>query len=571
MEGQLLDASTEEALPFAKIYNKTTKTGTITDNDGYFKIGVQNSEDEILISQVGYKSQNMLYDLSSDFQKIYLDARLQLIQEMIATPRDISYLCELIQKCRSNTNKVKNNGKAYYGLKTYIDSSQIELIEGFYNYTSTGYDMEKIELKAGRLAIRPDEGRMFMSMESSKAITQLSLFNDNPYFPDSPFDMKARHMQKKFFMTLKYKYLLDNNDSVYVIEYLPKDTIGTAFEGTIWINKTKFQVLKVTTNCTDCANYPFLPIFPVDEIRSLNMSITKTFTETNGKMCFNHIDFQYDIDYKSRIRDTNFIYTNLTNEILPDSLFQFFSVRTNAVLYSYDQKNQFQLPKFHFLPGTSDYRKISGLPYNSFFWKYNNEDRVNNEKEKNQLFFTDSSSIDNKALFNSYFYGSQDQGFIFTYKTWSKNRIRFRNTHEIQKDNPKNPVTISEKYNLSIQLFADVNTYMGESNVITAAIFDPYESYYNLPMDMATHCFINLYFDLHEIARRDLQRELEKNPANFENIYLEFMTNFEKSKSLFLYQTERGTNEKYMRIWNDFIREKLRIDNVDLFNPFQKE
>jgi|TARA_R110000737_G_scaffold122420_1_gene154344 hypothetical protein len=580
IEGILLDRQTNQVIPFAKIYNLSAKLGTITNDEGYFKIDVSSANDVILITQIGYKKQNLLFDLKKDFQTVYLDANLQLIQEMIASPRDNSYLYELVQKCRLNTNKIKNEGKAYYGLNTFIDTNQIEFIEGFYNYSSIGYDMGKIDLKAGRLAIQPFDEKMFMSLESSKAIVQLKLFENNTYFPENPFDMKVREMKKHFYLNLKSKYLLDNKDSVYIVNYIPKDTSGNYFFGSVWINKSKNQVLKVTTNCADCGKYPFLPIFPVDEIKRLDMNITKTFIETNGKMCFNHVDFQYDMKYRSVIRDTNFLYTSQLNNKYNDSLCQILDIKTKAVLYSYDQEKTFLLPKFNFDQNVSDYRKINALPHNSFFWKNNTEDRVNSQKSKNELFFEDSSSIKDKELFNTRFYGSAKySSSINWYKEWSKNRIRFKNMSEIQderagdifKIKSETPVTQSEKYELEIQLFADINIYNDSIHILTAAIFDPFKSYYYLPMDMGTHCFINMYFDLHEIARRELQIALENDPENFEEIYTKFINNFKKTKRKFFSVVERGTKEKEMNNWNSYILQKLGIDNLALFNPFPTE
>ncbi|MGJ8660868.1 MAG: carboxypeptidase-like regulatory domain-containing protein [Bacteroidota bacterium] len=565
--GKLLDRQTNNPIPFAKIYNNTTKEGTITNEEGFFKIGVKDANDEILISQIGYKTQPLIFDLKITSQTVYLDANLQILDEVIAKPRDISYLCNLIKKCRSNEKNIKKSGKAYYELTSYIDTHQIELVEGFYNYTSSGYDLGNIEMKEGRLSIHPDDGRMFMSMESSKAITQLKLFEENPYFPFSPFDMKSREMEKKFYLTLRYKYLLENLDSIYVIDYFPKDTTGEYFEGTIWINKSNYQVLKVISNCQACSIHPFLPIFPTDEIRRLDMNITKTFIESNGKMCFNHVDFQYDISYKSRARDSNFVLLNNSN----DSLYTYYDVKTKAVLYSYDQKNEFSLPKFQYTDGTSDYRKISALPYNSFFWENNNEARINDEKDKNQLFFADVNSIGNSELFTLNFNKTGYGGFIYTYKIWSKNRIQFRNSAENKTDDPKKPITNLEKYNLVIQFFADKNTYNDSINILTAAIFDPYQSYYHLEMDMATHCFINMYFDIHEIGRQELQKKLEANPENFDLIYTSFLTDFNNTKKSFLKQVERGTNRQGMELWNSYVVENLRIDNLGLFNPFPEE
>lgn len=579
LEGKLLDATSKSPIPFAKIVNKTFRTSTISNETGYFKLEVSGANDEIIVSQIGYTTQNVMYDVSIPFQLVYLEAHIQLIQEMIAMPRDISYLCHLIQKCRLSAGTEKNNGKAYYELKTYIDSSQIELIEGFYNYASVGYDVRQLDLKAGRLAIQPENGKMFMSFESSKAISQMKLFQHNDYFPMGPFEMKAREIQKKYYLNLTNKYVLDNRDSVYVIEYRPKDTTGAFFTGTIWLNKSRFQILKVTTNCTDCANYPFVPIFPVDKILKLDLHITKTFQENKGKMCFNHVDFQYNLDYKSIRRDSTFFYHQPITDSTPDSLLEIFQIKTNAVLYSCDFHSQFNLPKFKFGENVSDYRKINGLPYDSFFWENNTENRVNAQKKSNQLFFTDSSSVRDKELFNFYFYGKHKLAFIYWYREWSNNRIRFRNVSETEMEpdlnpsaaKPMAPILNVDKYDLVVQLFADRSTYNDSTHVITATIFDPFESYYNLPMDMATHCFINMYFDLHEIARRELQQALEKDLEHFDEIYNQFMKKFEKTKRQFLNDVERGTKEEKMITWNHFICAQLGIDNLDLFNPFPKE
>ncbi|MBL0052424.1 MAG: hypothetical protein IPP29_13395 [Bacteroidetes bacterium] len=70
-----------------------------------------------------------------------------------------------------------------------------------------------------------------------------------------------------------------------------------------------------------------------------------------------------------------------------------------------------------------------------------------------------------------------------------------------------------DMYDLNVKLFVDVNTIADTVNIMTAAVFDPYKSYYKFPVTNASLCFINIYFDLVEIERRELDVELQRATA----------------------------------------------------------
>ncbi|MBK8485213.1 MAG: carboxypeptidase-like regulatory domain-containing protein [Saprospiraceae bacterium] len=559
IEGKILDKETKEPIPFANIYNKSSKKGTISNADGYFRILINEVTDTITISFIGYKEQIIKIKADKKNYLIYLEVNILLLNEVTVTPKDNSYLFELVQASKKSISSIERKSKAYYELKSYVDVSQIELVEGYYNIDVKGYSLMNLHLKAGRIALSTNRNSFFVSLESSRALLMLNLFDRNDYFPINPMELSKSKLRKNYYLDLESKYLDGTNDSIYIIDYKPKDTTGLFFYGKIWINKTKNHLIKITLNCANTLKHPFLPLNLMDKISNVSFNITQSFSTSNGQVVFNHTDFIYKTDYVSRI--------GITEE-------QKYTVLTKAVLYAYDYENSFNLPFFNFKDfNIGDYQKINAMPYNDFFWTYNDEYRLNDSINTNELFFIDSSSLTNKTLFksNTFFkYGLFEHPYI----SWSRNRIKFR---EILSDTSVAYSATgfkSEQYKLAVKIYLDINSYRDSTHIITSTIIDPYESYYHLPMNNQTLCFINIYFDLCEIARRELEEKLKAQTNNvyrLKEIYNNFLTQFETKRNEYLKAVEHGTIEKEMIKYNNIVYEILRIDNIGLFQPYKNE
>ncbi|MBC7885293.1 MAG: carboxypeptidase-like regulatory domain-containing protein [Saprospiraceae bacterium] len=559
IEGIILDKETKEPIPFANIYNKSSKKGTISNADGYFRILNNEVTDTITISFIGYKEQIIKIKADQKNYLIYLEVNILLLNEVTVTPKANSYLFELVQASKKSISSIERKSKAYYELKSFADGSQIELVEGYYNIDVKGYSLMNLHLKAGRIALGNHRNRFFVSLESSRALLMLNLFGRNDYFPVNPMELSKSKLRKNYYLNLESKYLDGTNDSIYIIEYIPKDTSGLFFNGKIWINKTKNHLIKITLNCDNTLKHPFLPLFPSDKISNVSFNLTQSFNTSDGQIVFNHTDFIYKIDYVSRI--------GTTQE-------QKSTFLTKAVLYAYDYENSFNLPFFNFKDfNIGDYRKINAMPYNDFFWTYHDEYRLNDSINTNELFFIDSSSLTNKTLFKSNTILKHGL-FEHPYISWSGNRIKFR---EILSDTSvANAPTgfKSEQYKLAVKIYLDINSYRDSTHIITSTIIDPYESFYHLPMNNQTHCFINIYFDLCEIARRELEEKLNAQTNNVyqaKEIYSDFLTRFEIKSNEYLKAVVRGTIEKEMIKYNNIVYEILGIDNIELFQPYKNE
>ncbi len=560
IEGKILDKETKEPIPFANIYNKTTKKGTLSNTDGFFRIHISEITDTVTVSSIGYIKQNIAIKADKKNYIIYLQENSLVMSEIIITPKDNWFLFELIQESKKSISKNKRKSKAYYELKSFENDKQIELIEAYYNIDVQGYRLMNMHMKAGRIALQTIRNSYFFSLESSRALTMFNLFGKNDYFPVNPLELSKSKLRKNYSLHLESKYLDgSSNDSVYIIEYKPKDTSGLFFDGKIWINKTKNQFLKVTMNSNNTLKHPFMPSV-IGKISNVCINITQSFIESKGQAVFNHIDFIYKFDYSGRVNSTE----------VHD-----FSIKTQAVLYAYDYENTFFLPIFEFADDNlGEYRKILAMPYNDFFWAYNDEYRLNDSLNTNELFFKDSSSQTNEKHFR--FNNRSKQGFFeHPFVSWSTDRIKFR---EILSDTAVNNVaTLSfkaDQYRISVKIYFDLNSYRDSTHIVTSTIIDPYESFYRLPMDNQTHCFVNLFFDLCEIERRELEEKLQaerKNIFRLIEIYNNFLTQYELKNNEFFKAVERGTNEKEMIKYNNRVYEKLGIDNIALFQPYTSE
>lgn len=125
-----------------------------------------------------------------------------------------------------------------------------------------------------------------------------------------------------------------------------------------------------------------------------------------------------------------------------------------------------------------------------------------------------------------------------------------------------------------MQVFSDFVELKDSSYIITETILDPFFTFYYLPVDKYTNCFLNLYFDLCEIERRKFEKEIKIKKLNQEE-YVQLRKNFdfqlEAKQAQFLKEVERGTNRKSLEKWNQLVFDELKIDNITLFGLYTEK
>ena len=541
----IFDSENKEVLPYCTIYNQTKEQGTISNLNGEFTLKNNSLDDYITISFLGYKRKT--FNLSSEKIKvIYLKPSNELLNS-VTVLADNNFLYDIILSCKTKKNNAIKTAKTYYALKSSINEEQVELVESYYNGHYSNNNLFQLDLKNGRIALLDLNNHFFVSTESSRTFYMHKLNDNNKYFPISPFQFNKKKLKKNYTLSLVSKFKDENLNTIYSIKFIKRKKDIDAFDGTVWIDSLNRNIIKVNLTIENTKSHPFLNYGNIDSLSNINLNLTKEFAIINNESFIKSIDFDYSIDYITK----------------NDSMF---TVNTNAIIYAYNYTKPFILPKFSFYNNSyEDYRKINALPYNSFFWdnycEFNSSEFVN----QNKKFVNERSVITSEKLFlnNSYFEkGIFESPYIF----WSKNRIMFK--EEIIKEEYLTGKTPSERYYLEAQLFLDINLINDSLDIITATIFDPTSSFYYYQMTNQGLAFINMYFDLVEIYRIKLEREIKnlQEPDSIMNTYSKITTELKNTSDTYFREVQHGTEMNKMHKWNNYILNNLGINNFTYFS-----
>lgn len=599
VEGLVLDARTGEPLSYASIYNPINERGSISNPEGYFQLPVEGDGDVLLVSYIGYEKARVKVQNGLSFYRIALEPIEAVLQEVevVASALSKDEWYELIQDCRKSYRAADASARAYFELKSFVEGQQVELLEGFYQAELKGYNVQHLHLKAGRVALHPyRDNNLFVSLSSSKALLLHQIGSNSDWFPAEPLSMSPRKLKKTYQLHLVKKYFDEARDSIYVLQFQPHEPEGGHFfSGQIWINHSRTQVLKVELYAERASKHPFLPLFmPYDSIRWVNLHLAKTFREQDGQMVFNHVDFYYEIEQHSSRWGSE--------EVLRTA--------SQAVLYGYDYETAFSLPRFTFAyDHIDDYRKIDAYPHNDFFWRYNDELKMHDQHGENQAFFAsalltntrlfdvkvamDTSSTPSSRFLRSSQEEMKDTAYAVSsfmqapYMPWSPGRVvRMTDFKGVAVAGggppvpnpgfgvvPGRPTFKSDAYHFEVQVFVDVNRYADSVDVLTRTVFDPYQSYFQLEVDLAALCFFNMYFDLAELHRRELAKALKScdgSPLTVNALCREYDRKLEQTRAQFFSEVARGTRKPGMLTWNSYLIEHLGIDNLAFFELFKE-
>jgi len=582
----VVDSITQECIPFVNVYNKANNSLVKTDFDGKAKLKYHYIEDTILIKFLGYN--DLKIQLKNIQEKIILTKKYKSLKEVVIKPISKKYLYDMIERARDNIFHLDHQlkSKCYFQLKSSIEKRPIELIEAYYNGATKGYQIQDLKLKAGRIALQKDSiySRLFTSMDGTKPLIQIDWKKKHEKMPFFVLNLNKAKQKKHFYLEELERYTDENNDSIIKIAITPKDTTGDFFGGEIHLDWASNQIVKIVVAGNNLTKHPFESIKQSDKLENVYIQITSLFKKVNNKRTLEQIDFEVKSNYITK--DSAKKHLN-------------YPIYTQAILYFYDYHSLFNLPIYAIenLDDISDYTKILAYPYNEFFWNYNNEFSLEASKKANQLFF-EKSTLNNQfqsQILN--FNILKEKQFV----KWSKNRIHFiedikeRIIQTFYKQNtgvaailiPKGDRRIfgakiheydiikqtygnkEKPFHFDIQLFADYNKYSDTSNVLTATILNPYNSYYYLRVDNPIRVFMNLYFDIAEVERLNMIDELN----NMSNLSYEDLLNIHDKYTIYKeemwrklsQETQNGVLKNRFIQWNQYIKNALDIDNFSFF------
>ncbi len=556
ISGIILDNETQLPLSYAHIVVKGKNKGAISNEDGAFNI-LCSTNDTLIISFLSYKTQEIPSSYFLKQEKIYL----QPVSNDLKTVEilgDTDFLIELLMKAKRKMLASMNyKSKTYFSLETNIDNTPTELLECYYNAEIRPTGFGDLKLKNGRIGICPFGDMNFVSLSTTNVVSDYNfLQRGENRLPKNPLHFNKSNIKSKF-----DHHISSLRGDVYTIEFTPKDKFADLFSASIQIDEREERILSIKVFGADIKKHPLSPINNFDFLVDLNFEISYSF-ENSQRNILEKLEFKYDYNYGKNIQNTTKDYP----------------VETSGVFLFYDTFELFQLPYYSSSDNIiNDYAKIVTRPYNDFFWNNNVAVLPNKRQLNSKKFFKKNGILIN---FNELEY--QNELFENRVLPWSTNRILLEdlNTEDdyyvdtdllIYHD----PYVTNEFYNFSTQIYLDRNESNGIVEYLAESQINLGESFYYLDETWATECFLNIYFDLVEIAKRKLLQVLhsqEWSREQVDSIFNDTKESLKKDLKMYLRKVNRGKNEDALVKYIEKVKEALQVDNYRLlkekdYNP----
>lgn len=565
IQGIVRDASSKAPLAYCNIRISGTSRGTMTNAEGRFSLVLNSAHDSIVVSYVGYEQEMIPISLfEENFTVLLKQKSVEL--SCVQVYADSDYLYTVMDRCRKHLLRQRSDrvAKTYFGLETTISDQPAELIECYFNGYLKGLTAEDLRLKNGRIGLAVVNSRVFNSIETSEAICMLNLIESDGFFPSIPFQYNKKRLKKTFILSQGR-----SDETMHHILFTPRTDSHSHFEGEVWIDKRTNALIKIRLSISNTDRHPFLSVWD-DSIRNVSMDITEQFILSGQSIVPEYIRFNYSLNYETASSGAR-----LRLKELPDMSRD---IHTKSVLYFYDYGEPFILPMFSYdQENSSDYRKLAMIPYNDFFWR-NNQAMLLTEAQRWSLgIFAQGGVLVNFREGN---YGkdflkdiSNDTSrYNFPYSFWDVNKRIL-----LDRGMPQNKTWAQEEinkhipsdlYQLKVQILLDINQAGDSFHCVSYTVFDEVNTFYHLPYQEYTNVFLNLFFDICEIERRKMSLALQLRTFTLEEIdslYQKTQSDMKSITRKYLKEVQTGKNESMMEEWNQYVLDRLRINNIELF------
>ncbi len=553
LKAHIIEENTDKVLPFATIFNKQQSNGTASNSEGYFELPNNQLGDTIVVSYLGYKEKVLIVSQEIP-KKISLVPHSALLNEVVVRA-DNDYLYNIVTNVRKNKKTKFKTSKTYFFLETLLYNEPVEIIESYYNGGYSNLGINELNIKKGRIGLKPVNNRYFRSTESSTLFSMHDLFAKSNLFPESPLSINKKELKRDYALKLNHTFN-ENQSKIYVIDFIPKNEKNGLFRGSVWIDQKNNRLIKTILTSENSTIHPFVPI-GFNTIRNVDMEITKSYETIDGEQFINTIDFNYNVSY----------FDKWGNEV---------KATTKAFTKAYDYRNEFKLPYFEFTRHFhEDYRNITVAPYDSVFWNQTSEFRFYDRIQEIENFILENK-ISKGVMHPASKKDSLHSQLQFPYISWNKIRFKMRQAPPSVIEKSKRTKSFEiDRFNISVKLYLDINKINDSIIYQVCSILDPVASYYHFNMTDKDRAFMNMYFDLMEVRKRKFEYELSLsknlNEELIVELYHKHLNAFDTECKLFIAETNRGKNIKKMEKWNDYILESLNINNLKYFKIDGKE
>lgn len=308
IEGKVVDAVTNEPLPFVNILINDQKSGTITDIDGRFRISQAEPVRQLRLSYVGYENQVQAVLAGAGKLTIRMQRKTAVLQEIavVAGENPAHRIIREAVRMRDENNPEKLANFRYTAYNRFVvtidsadqpmnDSVRIVQMKDSVTRDSSNYEMAQFfrkrdlfltESLSERDFVAPDLSHEKVLATRTSGIknpmfvllsTQLQSFS---FYPDYISILDVRYLNpvspgstSRYFFHLE-DTLYDGADSIYVLSFKPlKGSNIQGMKGLLYIHTAGYAIQNVLAE-------------PADSLPGLNIRIRQQYKRIEGRKWF---------------------------------------------------------------------------------------------------------------------------------------------------------------------------------------------------------------------------------------------------------------------------------------------
>lgn len=243
--GVILSSMDKTPVAYANIYSKNSTSGTITNDEGNYKLIYTDPSDSIIISHLGYGK--VIYHINNFFEKltdtIYLKPSVVVLKEIIVfggDPREI--ISKAVNNLKTNYPTDQNNIKAHFRSIVKENEEFVFFTDGATLIQNASYLSKKNQVSKVQVYDVRSSSNKSQVFTAFKAILENNI-NAIDFFKNKPFLSKDLN---------NYVFKVDrimpyDNYLVYAIKFEPKQGLKRkfVFTGTLFVETKTYAFVKM--------------------------------------------------------------------------------------------------------------------------------------------------------------------------------------------------------------------------------------------------------------------------------------------------------------------------------------
>lgn len=256
-----------------------------------------------------------------------------------------------------------------------------------------------------------------------------------------------------------------------------------------------------------------------------------------------------------------------------DSLVNRIAADCSLICFATDAS--FFSPRVEYSRQYGDYRKLAFFPYDTLFWKHAPQVPLTDRQRRQMAALgMEENRIDYGKLVDTLERQAkvvvQRAGLDSRNIFWSP-RWRYVHDRAEPKEETRGPAFSRQGSTPVVRVFLDAFP-IGDSLAFNSATFlDVYETKLSVEPSKEFNAAVNMYFDLCELARREMMVELRAGPDDIDFVnrtYDKRQSALDQLARRFFRKVRDGKDQKNMERYNQIILDGLGINNLELFKVF---